>query len=244
MLTIQTTKSSLSLSFAIFLHLIPGALIFILFLLLQQLFPHIASALNFLFATILIRPLMWVYLYYKGLQKNKKFSLKGIILFREKMPVWQYVVFFIGGIAGAFGILFTVGSLSPFFMQHVFWWVPHQVFPGDLVDQSIKNHSLILFTLLFNLVVDGFVTPITEEAYYRGYLLPRMQYLKLWAPLMNALFFTLQHFWQPQNYLLIFSLQLIVVYLVWWKKNIYISMLLHCGANTIGGILALISFLG
>ena len=50
------------------------------------------------------------------------------------------------------------------------------------------------------------------------------------------------HFWQPYNWPLIFLLVLVSAYVAWWKRNIYIAMLLYCSANTIGAALALISF--
>jgi membrane protease YdiL (CAAX protease family) len=92
-------------------------------------------------------------------------------------------------------------------------------------------------------VIDGVVTPVTEEVYFRGYLLPRMGYLGGWAPAVNALLFAVQHFWQPYNWVLIFLLSLCLTYVVWWKPNIYIAMLLHGSANTIGAVLALVGFL-
>ena len=35
---------------------------------------------------------------------------------------------------------------------------------------------------------------------------------------------------------------LVEAYVVWWRRNIYISMLLHCSGNTIGAALALLAF--
>ena len=51
------------------------------------------------------------------------------------------------------------------------------------------------------------------------------------------------HFRQPYNWPLIFLLLLVGAYVAWWKRNIYIAMLLHCSAKTIGAALAVISFL-
>jgi membrane protease YdiL (CAAX protease family) len=76
-----------------------------------------------------------------------------------------------------------------------------------------------------------------------SYLLPRMGYLGGWAPAVNALLFAVQHFWQPYNGVLIFLLSLSLTYVVWWKRNIYIGMLLHGSANTIAAVLALVGFL-
>jgi uncharacterized protein len=84
--------------------------------------------------------------------------------------------------------------------------------------------------------------PVVEEVYFRGFLLPRMRYLGGMAPAANALLFALQHFWQPYNWVLIFLLNLPLTYVVWWKRNIYIGMLLHGSANTIGAVLTLAGF--
>jgi membrane protease YdiL (CAAX protease family) len=58
-----------------------------------------------------------------------------------------------------------------------------------------------------------------------------------------VLLFALQHFWQPYNWALIFLLSLPLAYVIWWKRNPYIAILIHGSANTIGAILALAGFL-
>ena len=82
-----------------------------------------------------------------------------------------------------------------------------------------------------------------EELYFRGYLLPRLSHWGWYAPIINAFLFTLQHFWQPYNYLLIFLLVLPEVMIVRWKRNIRFSILCHCTANTLGAVLTLIALL-
>ena len=54
-----------------------------------------------------------------------------------------------------------------------------------------------LVTLAAYLVLNGFVGPIVEELYFRGYLLPRMEWMGRWAPLVNVSLFSLYHFWSP-----------------------------------------------
>src|SRR5262249_49078928 len=103
--------------------------------------------------------------------------------------------------------------------------------------------ALVLLALILQVVIDGVLAPVTEEVYFRGYLLPRMGYLGGWAPVVNALLFAGQHFWQPHNVVMIFLHSLVLTYVVWWKRNIYIAMLLHGSANTIGAVLALVRFL-
>ncbi|MFN2272167.1 MAG: lysostaphin resistance A-like protein, partial [Anaerolineae bacterium] len=80
-----------------------------------------------------------------------------------------------------------------------------------------------------------------EEMYFRGYLLPRLSRFGAWAPLINTLLFSLYHFFTPwQNVTRIIAL-IPMVYVGWWKKNIYLGMIVHCLANTFSaiGVLAL-----
>ncbi len=84
----------------------------------------------------------------------------------------------------------------------------------------------MLFFLILQIIVDGILIPIVEEFYFKGYLLSRMESLGVFAPLLTASLFTLAHFWQPYNYLLIFFIQLPLIYLMWWKKNVYIGIYL------------------
>jgi membrane protease YdiL (CAAX protease family) len=96
-----------------------------------------------------------------------------------------------------------------------------------------------MFGMVFLLVllVDGIVNPIVEEAYWRGYLMPRLSRFGVWAPIMNGFLFGLQHFWQPFNYPSIFLFTLLLAYVVWRKKNIYISIIAHCTVNIISTLL-------
>ena len=84
--------------------------------------------------------------------------------------------------------------------------------------------------------IDGIVGPVVEELFFRGYLLPRMAYLKKWAPFVNGTLFGLYHFWQPHNYLAIIGIGIILSYIVWRKKNVYLGIIIHCTLNILGAI--------
>ncbi len=127
--------------------------------------------------------------------------------------------------------------------EKVFSWLPKFLLPdaSSLYPQSAP--TAILVTLILGLIVDGIINPVVEELYFRGYLLPRISRFGWLAPLMSACLFSLQHYWQPYNFPLIFLIQLPVVYVVWWKRNIYISMLTHCAGNLLGAVSSLAGFL-
>jgi uncharacterized protein len=92
---------------------------------------------------------------------------------------------------------------------------------------------------LVTLVLNGIAGPVVEELYFRGYLLPRIPVARLWAPLINVVLFSLYHFFSPwQNITRIVALMLLV-YAVSWKRNLYLSILVHCSLNTLGLLSAL-----
>jgi uncharacterized protein len=161
---------------------------------------------------------------------------------REPLPVWQYVALYVPLLALAFGLLIAAAPLNQLLAGEVFFWLPDYLQP-EWQPPVPPDRALVLLGLVLQVVIDGVAAPVTEEVYFRGFLLPRMRHLGGLAPAANALLFAIQHFWQPYNWALIFLLSLPLAYVVWWKRNIYIAMLIHGSANTIGAILGLVGFL-
>jgi membrane protease YdiL (CAAX protease family) len=236
-----------SLARSVVLHLVPGACVMTFYVLVA---PHVIRAgyppgLTLLIAFLLVGiPIELGYLLYQGKQIHGRLTLRGVVLFREPMPVWQYAAFFVVLFVFAFGVLFLISPVTATLSRTVFSWLPSYLQPDapPLVPAPVR--SAILFTLLVGLFVDGLINPVVEELYFRGYLLPRIAWLGWLAPVVNAFLFSLQHYWQPYNFPLIFVIQLAVVSVVYWKRNIYFGMLTHCAANTIGAVMTLVAFSG
>ena len=229
---------------AIFLHLLPGLVCIIAIILLAPLLQkyHFHTGLAFLFAFIFFTIPLYLYLLLReGKSINGFFSFKNVNLYAMPMPVWQHVVSFLGFVVLAFGLLFLLSPVNTYLAENVFYWLPSYLRDSD-VNQHL-SYQAMLFFLILQIIVDGILTPTVEEFYFKGYLLSRMKSLGSFAPLLSAGLFTLAHFWQPYNYLLIFSIQLPLTYLVWWKKNVYIGIYLHIFGNLFGAILSLIGFL-
>ena len=180
------------------------------------------------------------YLFYQGKKHNGTFSLRGIVLYWGQMPWWQYLLIclpFLGYALGVYILLQPVGSAL---ITHVFWWLPTALLPSAS-PSTLTTATLI--TALSSLLINGFIAPFVEELYYRGYLLPRLSRLGWRAPVLNSLLFTLGHFWQPYSYPLVFLLVLPEVCLVYWKRNIKLSIILHCTGNTVVEVLSLVLLL-
>lgn len=97
--------------------------------------------------------------------------------------------------------------------------------------------------LVVALVVDGIVNPTVEELYFRAYLLPRLPAAGWAAVPVSAALFSLQHYWQPWNWLLIFVGQLILTALIVRLRSIRLGIVMHVLANCLGYTVALLSLL-
>jgi membrane protease YdiL (CAAX protease family) len=244
--TIPPARGDLTPLQVVVLHLLPGAVQMTAFAVLVR--PLLAAGaprgLAFLAAVVVAGlPCMLAVLLRARVQGAAGGPISHqIVGNRTPMPLWQYVALYVPLLALAFGLLFATAGLNRLLAEKVFFWLPDYLQP-EWQPPAPPARGLILLGLVLQVVIDGVVGPVMEEIYFRGYLLPRMGYLGGWAPAVNALLFAVQHFWQPYNWVLIFLLSLSLTYVVWWKRNIYIAMLLHGSANTIGAILALVGFL-
>jgi membrane protease YdiL (CAAX protease family) len=94
------------------------------------------------------------------------------------------------------------------------------------------------------MISSGMIAPIIEELYFRGFLLPRIDRLGVWAVLLNVSLFAFHHLWtpllNPGRILAWFP----IIFIVWRKQNIYIGLYVHLITNLMGnGLLTLLSML-
>ncbi len=233
----QSLPDGLSAGRVVALHLLPGAAQMGAYALLASTLPSqgVPRSLAFTLAVVLIGlPCMLSVLWAS--------RLWGGIRYREPMPLWLYGVLYLSGLALAFALLLGTAPLGEFLAGNVFQWLPNYLLP-NAKPAVPPERWLVLLALILQLAVDGLAAPVVEELYFRGLLLPRMGKFGAMGPALNALLFSVQHFWQPFNWLLIFLINLPLAYVVRWRRNIYIGMLLHCSTNTIGAIIGLIAFL-
>lgn len=228
----------------VILSLLPGLLILLFFIILG---PYSSSlGIPPLLIILIAIPLILIpfelgFLLYQGKKINGKLSLKNVVLFREKIPLWQYIILIsllLLWTYYAFAILPPIVDL--YFIKQYFNWLPDWFFLDNLEGYS---KFVLIITVVFGFIFSGILGPIVEELYFRGYLLPRIKQTKGWAPIINVLLFSLYHFFTPwQNVTRIIAL-VPMVYSVWWKRNIYIGIITHCTLNSIGmiGMISLLS---
>lgn len=218
------------------LHLMPGAILTIAFILLgpwmkaNHLPPMLAILLPILFVLI---PLELGFLYYLGYRRNGRISLEGIVLYRERLPIKEYFIFPLLLVVWFILSSAALANLDEAILKSMFFWLPDW-FNLSLFNPTEYSQPVRTVTFLLILTLNGIAGPLVEELYFRGYLLPRMEWMKGWGPLVNAVLFSLYHFFSPWQNLTRIAALIPMLYIVGWKKNIYVSMLAHCLKNTIG----------
>lgn len=233
-----------TLGHSLLLHLLPGALILAAFLALHPLTAALGlpSLIALLLAVVVAAiPSQLGHLLYKGYRRNGRLSLEGVVVFRRRSPLWQYLLFIPLGIVWSFGWYGALAPLSDWLTHNVFGWAPDWFLRGDL---ATSDRTILIVTLAALLILNGFIGPIVEEMYFRGYLLPRLARHGKAAPWINLTFFTLYHLWQPWLYPTVFVALAALVFPVWWTRNMRLGVYIHCALNLIGGALTVTLLLG
>jgi len=228
-----------SLLKSVILHLLPGILIFLFFIIVTPIltekgFPTLFCL--FLAVILVLIPFQLGYILYQAKKKNKTLSLEGIVLYRQKIPLWQHAVIIPSFLVWAFLSYFFI---SPQIQDHLrveyFSWLPDWFFLSYNIENASK--SALLATWILGILFNGIAGPIVEELYFRGYLLPRISRFKGWAPLLNVVLFSVYHFFSPWRNLERILALLPGTYVIQWKKNIYLGIIPHCLLNTTGMLL-------
>lgn len=218
---------------AVILHLLPGVLVLLFYIIVAPKiirlgFPSLfASILSFVFVLI---PFELGYLLYQGKKITGKLSLKGVVHYNAKTPIWQYFILVPVLILWS-AIIYSLSSelIGDFLADNIFYWLPDW-FSMDIGNVNNYTKTVLLITWSLGLIFMG-IAAVVEELYFRGYLLPRLSRFKWCAPLINTLLFSSYHLDLPTEIPRIVVTMLPIVYIVWWKKNIKIGLIVHLLVN-------------
>lgn len=187
-------------------------------------------------------PMLVGLLFYYGRQQNGILSLKGVLLYRERLPWTQYlwlVPVLLVWSAVVSTLFFPLGESL---RQNLPFAWPAWLNLSALAQDTAQYPPAILWAVVALSAVLNIAVPITEELYFRSFLLPRFPASPRWAPFWNTVLFSLYHVWWPWDMVGRIIALLPVVYVVQWKRNVIVSILVHCLLNLMGviGLAALI----
>ncbi|MFY0687565.1 MAG: CPBP family intramembrane metalloprotease [Cyclobacteriaceae bacterium] len=180
---------------------------------------------------IILLPLVVVHFLWVSKETGSDFST--LIPYQAKLSIKSYALWIVGGLLVSVLIYVPLYPVGLFLRESFFSWLPEWYFDPAYGSDDV---GLIAKVFLMAILVDGLVGPIAEELFFRGYLLPRMAYLKSWAPVVNGCLFGIYHFWQPHNFIATMALGMVFSYVVWKTKNVYLGIAIHCILNIVGAL--------
>jgi membrane protease YdiL (CAAX protease family) len=225
----------LSKTKAVLYHLYPGIIITACFVVLTPFFLNyqLPPQFSILIAIgIVAIPLLLFHLN-KTKKDEHKNHLREVNGYSNKLSTGKLILYIAGLVVFMFLIWGLTHPLNVIITQKLFSWLPSWYTVQDFNGYS---KQAILITLVLNLLLNGFIAPIVEEYYFRGYLLPRMAVWGKWAFVMNAVLFSFYHFWQPTVYLTLLIALLPLSWAVWKTKDLRVGIYTHCALNIIGAL--------
>jgi len=200
--------------------------------------------LAFLLAVALVDlPVLLGVMLVAGKRQNGHYSLKDVVLYRDWVPWKTFVLVFVGALVAVYVLTMLVNPLSNILAKSAFSWLPDWMFMEEQTQYLVYDRTALLVTFVLQLVLTGVILPWVEELYFRGYLLPRLSRYGRWAPVLGGLFFGLYHVWQLFSLPAVFLLGTALAFVVWWKRDIRISIGLHVFANALMRLMFLMAAL-
>ena len=114
------------------------------------------------------------------------------------------------------------------------WWPAALDYTAYLADPERYTRGLLLGMWAAGLLVTTLAAPIVEELYFRGFLLPRLEHLGRWAPVLNTMLFALYHAWSPWQVPTRIAATLPLYYATWRTRSIWLAIAVHVALNLIG----------
>ena len=148
----------------------------------------------------------WDYLLWLGWKRNGRLSLTRVLVYRHRLPRWQYPLYAVVTVAWGAVVTFAATPLESAISTTVFGWVPAgftATTAADAASYSVYPRTILLITFGSLILINGVAAPIVEELYFRGYLMPRISRFGWKTPLLEDVLFALYHIWQPWAYVII-----------------------------------------
>jgi len=138
------------------------------------------------------------------------------------------------------GLVFTLtGPAAEVIRTSLFAsWPAELDYAGHLTDPAPYPRSHLVAAWLSGLIATTLIAPVVEELYFRGFLLPRLEHLGSWAPIVNTTLFAAYHLWSPWQTPIRIVATLPLFYATWRTRSLTLAITVHVALNLIGDTLA------
>jgi membrane protease YdiL (CAAX protease family) len=165
--------------------------------------------------------------------------------YKSKLPPGRLLPMAIGlAIWFIFTLIAWISLLEGWVIEQLPSWVPNSIlqFAQTNAGGGLPSAGVVAALMVIAFVFNGLVGPMTEELYFRGYLLPRISRYGRWAPVLNTILFSLYHVWTPWRWPQIAIGFLPLALAAWRTRSIYVSMTAHVTINIVFLLMLTASF--
>jgi uncharacterized protein len=228
---------------------IPPLLTMILYVFFSLIFNQvIPTMLLFFISALLVLFPIQLFIILKASKKDYgKYSLKTAFENQKKHPLWLIIL--LGMICFGFAGLMTLTimplehGLFSSLSERLFGSIPSYFNWRNLEILSSYPKTILIITGILYFILNGFVGPIVEELFFRGFLTPRLKINNWLAPLLMTVLFSIYHYWLPFDNIFRIVAFFPAFYLAWHLKNIKISIIFHCLSNIFTATMFMITIL-
>lgn len=242
------TPGQHSLARSVLLHLAPGVALATFVVLAAPTFESwgLPALFAFIFGIgVVIAPLELGYLSVQAHRTTGSWSPLAAVDYRTRLPYRR--LFALGGALAAFMLTLVVAHMLFLdrLISPLFSWMPSTLFQFASMEGGGDplTGGVLAVMIVAVLVLNGIVGPVTEELYFRGHLLPRIDRLGRLAPVLNTVLFTIYHLWTPWRWPQVLLGSLPANWLAWRERSVWLPMVTHVMVNLLFSLLLIASYL-
>jgi membrane protease YdiL (CAAX protease family) len=173
--------------------------------------------------------------------KDQSLPLRfGIIntIFKQQHCVrfWTFTGIVIFSLVWAILAFQLMKPVSELILDSIFDWIPSWFRLQDyLLHTEQYGAETIKITFLF-VIIASIIIPLAEEFYFRGFLMLKKEESSKQVVLRNTILFSAYHLWSPWLFFTRVIATYPIHYFVWKRKNIFLSITVHCTLNIVGDV--------
>ena len=172
------------------------------------------------------------FMLYLGKKLTGKLTFKKAVLYREPIPWWWYIAGFVIFLAWGFGAMALLTPVGDYLRETIFAGMTPSTAP---IDASLYSQAVLVVMAIGTLIAKP-LAAVVEELYFRGTLMPRMERLGMWAPVLSVVFWACTHVGQPGDIPGLILAWLPMAFFTMRKKNVYMITLIHGVSNVFTAI--------
>jgi membrane protease YdiL (CAAX protease family) len=217
----------------VLLHLVPGIIQLFVFIALIPLVHKLGFASDFadhLVTIVAMVPIQFGILLFVTKKTTGTYCIASIIPYKKKSKLLEYLIFTVIILVWVLGINALISPWENGLRDSLFSFVPAIMRLGN-ANTVLFSKNILIISACLGVLTNGIIAPVTEELYFRGYLLPRINLSPQIAVVANSLLFSLYHFFSPWYFLSRVLMTLPIYFWVMRRKNIRFSIIVHIIVN-------------